>query len=277
MQSDVPRMFETRQFEGNSGENAVNHSGADTFRQIEPMLRSIRQLYGNELEASDGKIGHVKDFYFDDQRWAVRYVVVDTGEWLSGRVVLISPHAFGDFYQNGNRLPVNMTRKQIQEGPGQESDLPVSRQYEEEYYQYYGLPNYWNGAELWGGASYPVVPSQILMRGKDNGPELKSQHGGDPHLQSTKALKDYHIQTSEGVIGHVTDFIVDEKSWAICHVVVETGHWFQGREIVISPKYIERISYEESKVFVSVAKDAIEDAAEYRMPRARYQGSNGRP
>ena len=102
------------------------------------MLRSIKQLYGHSLGTAEGEIGTVKDFYFDDQHWAIRYVVVDTGAWLSGRLVLISPHAFGSFYEDGDSLLVNLTRKQIENSPAIETHKPVSRQYEEEYYRYYG-------------------------------------------------------------------------------------------------------------------------------------------
>ena len=93
------------------------------------MLRSIKQLYGNKLGASDGEIGHVKDFYFDDQNWAVRYLVADTGSWLPGRQVLISPHSLGRLDQAEKILRVNLTRKQIENSPSIESHKPVSRQY----------------------------------------------------------------------------------------------------------------------------------------------------
>src|SRR5580692_8482045 len=104
------------------------------------MAQSIKQLYGKELGATDGEIGHVKDFYFDDQNWTIRYLVVDTGSWLSGRQVLISPHALGRLDQGEKILRVNLTRKQIEESPSIAMHKPVSRQYEEEYYKYYGWP-----------------------------------------------------------------------------------------------------------------------------------------
>ena len=109
------------------------------------MLRSIRQLYGKALGTAEGDIGRVKDFYFNDQHWVVRYVIADTGSWLSGRLVLISPHAFGNVHQDGDCLLVNLSRKQIENGPAIDSDKPVSRQYEEDYYRYYGWPVYWDG------------------------------------------------------------------------------------------------------------------------------------
>jgi len=235
------------------------------------MLRSIKQLYGDKLASPDGEIGRVKDFYFDDRQWALRYVVVDTGAWLPGRLVLISPHAFGHFHQDADCLVVNLTRKQIEESPSIETHKPVSRQYEEEYYRYYGLPGYWNGLELWGGASYPVVPPPPGSEHRERGEHGESPNGDDSHLRSTRSVAGYHIHTRDGSIGDVSDFMVDDRTWAVRHLVVETGHWYYGKEIVISPGRIERISYYESTIFVNVTKAAIHDAAEFKMPRARYQ------
>ncbi|HEY5752897.1 MAG TPA: PRC-barrel domain-containing protein [Chthoniobacterales bacterium] len=106
------------------------------------------------------------------------------------------------------------------------------------------------------------------MPGKEENTGGHSSNGDDPHLRSTRDLGGYHIQTGEGAIGHVTDFMIDGRSWEIRHLVVETGHWFSGKEIVISPKHIDRISYEESKVFVNVTRDAIRRAPEYHVPQS---------
>jgi sporulation protein YlmC with PRC-barrel domain len=251
--------------------STANHSRTSPRSHKHAVLRSIKQLYGNKLTASGEEIGHVKDFYFDDQRWAVRYVVVDTGSWLTGCLVLVSPHAFGDFYQDGDCLLVNLTRTQIENSPPIEAHKPVSRQYEEEYYRYYGLPSYWNGVEMWGAAGLPIAPPPSLTPRMEEARVGGASNSDDPHLRSTKALRGYHIETRDGTIGHVTDLMIDEKSWAIRHLVIETGHWYFGKEIVISPKHIDRISYEESKVYVNVTREAILDAAEYHMPRAEYR------
>jgi uncharacterized protein YrrD len=234
------------------------------------MLRSIKQLYGDTLSASDGHIGHVKDFLFDDQNWAVRYMVVDTGSWLTDRRVLISPHALTNFYQDGANRRVNLKCEQIANSPGLDSHKPVSRQFEEEYYHYYQWPPYWDGGMIWGMGGYPMVlppyPAPLTQPVRKVG----AANGDDPHLRSTQAVVGYEIQTSDGEIGHVIDFIVHEKSWAICHLVVETGRWYSGKEIAIAPKHIERISYEEAKVFLNVTKEAILDAPEYAVPPWAY-------
>jgi uncharacterized protein YrrD len=121
------------------------------------MLRSIKQLYGDKLGASDGEIGHVKDFYFDDQDWVIRYLVADTGTWLPGRKVLISPHSLGRLEQIQKVLRVKLTRKQIEDSPAIETHKPVSRQYEEDYYKHYGWPYYWQGDGLWGMSGFPIL------------------------------------------------------------------------------------------------------------------------
>ncbi len=229
------------------------------------MLRSIKQLYGKKLEASDGDIGHVKDFYFDDQKWVVRYVIVDTGKWISGRLILLSPHAFGDLHQDGGVLLVNLTRQQIENSPPVESHKPVSRQYEEEFHRYYGWASYWDGGDLWGMGGFPgVLPLPSASAPANTAGEVHKDD--DPHLRSTQAIVDYAIETEDGPIGKVTDFMMDNKSWAICHLVVETGHWFSGKEIVLSPDQIDRISYDDSTVFVSITKEAIQQAPEYHVP-----------
>jgi uncharacterized protein YrrD len=232
------------------------------------MLRSATQSYGSELNASDGEIGHVKDFYFDDRQWVVRYVIADTGFWLSGHLVLISPRAVGSFFQGGDSLVVNLTREKIEGSPAIETHMPVTRQFEEKYHSYYDWPSYWEVGGMWGAVGLGMVPPPHVnpIKQEDLGPAAPDKD--DPHLRSTKAVAGYHIHAKEGAIGHVADFMIDDKSWAISYLVVRTGHWYSGKEIVLSPQNIDRISYEESTVFVNVTKEAILNATEYHMPAA---------
>jgi hypothetical protein len=225
------------------------------------MLRSIKQICGDKLGASDGEIGHVKDFYFDDQSWAVRYVVADTGSWLPGRKVLISPHAFGSLQQAGKLLLVNLTRKQIEGSPSIDLHKPVSRQYEEEYYQYYGWPSYWQGSGLWGMSSVPglELPAPPLPVAPVSA-HGRSRESADAHLRSTQAVNGYHLQASDGTIGHICDFMMDAQTWAIRQLVIKTGHRFSGKEVEIATDQIDRISYEESKVFVNLTTEAVEQS-----------------
>ncbi|HTA28913.1 MAG TPA: PRC-barrel domain-containing protein [Candidatus Cybelea sp.] len=234
------------------------------------MLQSIRKLDGEKLAASDGEIGHVKDFYFDDQNWAVRYVVVDTGTWLPGRRVLISPHAFGSLHQAGKLVLVNLTRKQIEDSPPIESHKPVSRQYEEEYYRYFGWPCYWQGDSLWGMSGFPIAP--LPAKAVPNSPATAGPpqpEGIDAHLRSTQAVNGYHLQSSDGIMGHVCDFMMDAQTWAIDHLVIKTGHRFSGKEVQLMTSQVDRISYDDSTVFVNLTKEALEAGS------AKYLASVG--
>jgi sporulation protein YlmC with PRC-barrel domain len=229
------------------------------------MLQSIEQLYGNKLGAADGEIGHVKDFYFDDETWAVRYVVAETGSWLTGRQVLIAPHAFGEFHQTGKLLFVNLRRAQIENSPTIELHKPVSRQFEEEYYRYYGWPSYWQGDGLWGMTGFPVValPANIVSAPDSNTVRVRRK---DAHLRSTRALKGYEIHAMNGTIGHVSDFMMDARTWAIGEFVVKIGHLLAAGEVEIPVNKIGRISYEDSAVHVNLTRNAIEQSPAHHWP-----------
>ena len=230
------------------------------------MYRSIKQLYGDKLGASDGEIGHVKDFYFDDRNWAIRYLVVDTGTWLPGRQVLLAPYAFGRLDQAGKILRVNLTRKQIESSPSIATHKPVSRQYEEEYYRYFGWPYYWQGDGLWGLSGVPILESPTLANGSEpvrvSGP--LPEHV-EPHLRSTQAVNGYHLRTTDKILGHVCDFMVDAQSWVIGQLAIKTGHRLSGQELMIPTKMVDRISYEDSTVFLNVTAEAVEQSPQQEL------------
>lgn len=224
------------------------------------MLQNTKELHGARIAALDGDVGHVKDFYFDDKTWVIRYLVADTGTWLSGRLVLLSALAFAEFDRLAETLHFKLHRKQIEASPAIDSQRPVSRQYEVEYYQHYGWPVYWDGGALWGIGGSPVVmtPSRDQM-------EARLHHRDDKHLRSAKAVIGYAIHTTDGEIGHVSGFMFDEETWAIRAMAVETGHWYAGKKILIPTNRIERISYEESSVFVGLTKADIQQTTENQL------------
>jgi hypothetical protein len=233
------------------------------------MLKTTKELYGLRLAASDGDIGHVKDFYFDDKNWVVRYVVADTGSWLAGRLVLLSPHALGRFDQHAGVLPVNLTRAKIESSPSIETHRPVSRQYEIDYYRYYGWPAYWSGGAMWGLGEYPMpaAPSKAEMADR-----AQLHHRSDKHLQSTQSIVGYEIQAIDGPIGNVSSLMLNDLSWAVPEIVAGSGHWYSGKEILISTKKVVRIGYEESKVFVSLSKGDIARTAASELAGAASIG-----
>ncbi len=235
------------------------------------MLRSVKQLHGDKLGAVDGEIGHVKDFYFDDQNWAVRYVVADTGSWLSGRLVLLSPVALGSLAKDGKVLEVKLTRKQIEDSPSIESHRPVSRVYEEEYYRYYGWPSYWEGGSVWGGSAFPGAlwgtgafpmgpPVEMPPAADDPKPRGEDE---DAHLRSAEEMIGYDIEATDGAVGHVSDFLMDDTTWTIQQFVVDTGSWLSGKKILIAPHEITQVLWDDSRVQVARVKLAIENAPAY--------------
>jgi uncharacterized protein YrrD len=222
------------------------------------MFLIIKQICGDKLGASDGEIGYVKDVYFDDQDWAVRYLVADTGSWMPGRLVLLSPHAFGTLYQGGKVLLVNLTRQQIEDSPPIESHKPVSRQYEEEYHLHYNWPFYWEGDAMWGMSGFPILTQRSgpFPSGRTTAKSARSETG-DSHLRSAKTVAGYHVQAGGEKFGRVTDFVMDDKTWAIRHLVVDTGHWLPGKRVLIAPSQLKRISWDESTVHVDLTKEAV--------------------
>ena len=221
------------------------------------MLNKAQTLTGYTLHSLDGEIGKVKEFYFDDKHWAIRYLVADTGNWLTGRQVLISPHALGAVMKEEQRIAIDLTRKQIEDSPSLTSDKPVSRQFEYEYYGYYGWPMYWGGPYMWG--SYPY----IVRDRKQGADPTKPEKAWDPHLRSTHDVSGHHVQAADGEIGHVDDFVIDDETWAIRYLIIDTRNWWPGKKVLVSPRWIERVSWSESKVFVNLPRETIKQSPEY--------------
>ncbi len=226
------------------------------------MLTKSQNLKGLVIRSSDGEIGSVGEIYFDDQRWVVRYLTVDTGNWLNGRNVLITPHSILQTDWTTGRIDVSLTRKQIENAPDIDTQRPVSRQQEAEYYGYYGYPYYWQGPYIWGPSYSPG--GMVPMWEAQSTTEARVDKGsGDSHLRSTKAVTGYRIQTQDGEIGHIEDFLVDDEAWAIRYLEVDTTNWWPGKKVLLSPDWVESVSWGESKVFVAVTREAIQNCPEY--------------
>jgi len=232
------------------------------------MLDKVITLKGYKLHSLDGEIGEIKEFYFDDHHWTIRYLVADTGNWLIDRQVLISPYALLTVDKKGQYINIDLSKKQIEDSPSLDSDKPVSRQFEESYYSYYGWPMYWGGPYLWG--NYPEI-----MLDRKNWKEVNnSKNAWDSHLRSTHDVIGHHIQATDGELGHVEDFIIDDRTWAIRYLVVNTRNWWPGKRVLISPQWIDRISWTDSKVFVNLLRERIQQAPAYledSLPSREYE------
>jgi hypothetical protein len=230
------------------------------------MLNKVKTLEGYKLHSLDGEIGKVKDFYLDDQHWTIRYLVAETGTWLTSRQVLISPYALTGVAKEDKEIAVNLTKLQIEKSPSLDTEKPVSRQFEQAYYGYYGWAPYWGGPSIWGSYTYPYRPGSypyVVSERERESKLARDEQEWDPHLRSTHAVTGYHIQATDGEIGHVSDFIVDDKSWTIRYLIVDTRNWWPGKRVLVSPNWIERVSWDDSKVFVSLSRENIKLAPEY--------------
>jgi uncharacterized protein YrrD len=221
------------------------------------VLSKAKTLKGYKLDSLDGEIGKVKEFYFDDRYWTIRYLVADTGNWLTGRQVLISPYALNSVIKSEKQLSVDLTKMQIENSPSLESHKPVSRQFEDDYYGYYGWPTYWSGSSVWRDSPY-------IERNRNKWREsTKGAKAWDRHLRSTYEVTGYHLQALDGEIGHIEDFIIDDETWTIRYLIINTGNWWPGKKVLVSPQWIERVSWNESKAFVNLSRDTIKESPEY--------------
>jgi uncharacterized protein YrrD len=224
------------------------------------MLHHLASLHGYHLAATDGEIGKVRDVYFDDHTWTVRYLIVGAGSWLTGRDVLIAPRSLGAVDPENRTIAVQLTQEQVRNSPPIETAQPISRHYEMQFHQYYGWDPYWMNAAGVPGLWAPFPPAVMPI---DPPPQEVDESKRDPHLRSVEEVTGYGIHAQDGEIGHVTDFIADDTAWRIRYMAVKTGILMFGRTVLLSPEWIERISFDRKEVFVNVPQQAIKEAPEY--------------
>ncbi|NOT59786.1 MAG: PRC-barrel domain containing protein [Acidobacteria bacterium] len=256
------------------------------------MLRSVNDMSGFHLVATDGEIGHVEEFYFDDERWALRYVVVNSGNWLAGRQTLISPFSVTQVDWEKRLLHVALTKSQVKHSPDIDTHQPVSRQMEAKYADYYGYPYYWGSPFLWGAEGHPALAARrptmapatttfaaaassavkgpavtgvsVTGRLNTNGTAAPARViPPDIHLRSTQEVSAYSIAATDGELGHVEDFIVEEDSWAIRYLVVDTHKWWAGKKVMIAPKWIASIDWAQANVHVTLPREGIKQSPTY--------------
>jgi hypothetical protein len=221
-------------------------------------LEAGRALAARTLQGIDGEIGRVEEFYFDDRRWPVRYLVVNTGGWLMGRRVLIPPAGVAELSADGRRLRVELTREQIRNSPHVDTRKPVSRLYKERYYSYYGWPPYWDTGLVPGLPPTRTVPAVASAAGSHATPDPKQTH-----LRSSSEVSGYRIAAQDDAFGHVEDFLIDTRAWSIRYLEIDTRNWWPGRHVLISPDWIEAVDWVERSVVVGLKRDLIERAPEY--------------
>lgn len=229
------------------------------------MFRSLKNLERYAVSATDGDVGTVVNFLLDDERWVVRYLVVETGTFFNERRVLISPISFRRAEWSTHRFEVTLTMDKIKKSPSIDTDKPVSRQHELDYHAYYGYPYYWGYSGIWAMGGYP---SLLAAAERNDVPAKEPDKSGDVHLRSAKEVRGYGIQGSDGAIGHVDDFIVDDETWEVRYLVVDTSNWWFGKKVLLAPHWANRVSWNERKVFIDLSRQAIKSGPEWNVDAA---------
>lgn len=210
------------------------------------MLYNMKNIMDSSIHAIDGEIGKADDFYFDDRSWGIRYMIVDTGTWLTERKVLLSPVVINRTDNENNVIYTKLTKNQILNSPDIDTNRPVSEQHENSdiIFPLYGMVP----------VGYPVFESK--NRPKEMAPD-------DPHLRSADEVIGYNISALDGEIGHVEDMIIETNDWAIHFWVVKTKNWLPGKKVLISPHWVNAISWEDKKVYFDMTVESIKNSPEF--------------
>jgi len=229
------------------------------------MLRTASTIKGYAIAASDGVIGTVSDFLFDDTRWSVRWLVVATGSFFTRREVLLPTSAVTHLSPDEKQFSVDLTIQQVKNSPDVDTNLPVSRQTEGMLYDSYGWSPYWGRGAFAGGYGFVSggmqdLPSPGSWREQR---DVENLDDGDPHLRSIAAVTGYHIEATDGDIGHVEDFLLRDGKWHIDYLVVDTNNWWPGKKVLISPASIKSIDWADRSVEISVARQTVKDSPAY--------------
>lgn len=216
------------------------------------MLKAANEVLGYKIAARDGEIGKAYDFFFDYRSWTVRYLVVDTGAWLSDRRVLLVPQALGHSDWERRTFSVDLTRAQVSESPQIDTDQPLTRWHEEQLHTYYAWAPYW-GSSFMAGYMQPaqiVVPEPVP-------PSEAAEPPPDNGLRSVRDTTGYHVAAADGDIGHVEDLIIDEEGWRIRYVVVDTRNWLPGRKVLVDPRWVRDIDWATRSAGTDLTRDQV--------------------
>jgi len=224
------------------------------------MLHTLNDMIGTTIRATDGSLGPVHDFYFDDSTWTIRYMVADTDAALSGRKVLIGLVALGTPDWQSETFSVNLTCEQVRTSPAVDTEKPVFRQHEIDLHLHYSWPAYWDAGY---GGTFGITPYPLFEKPLEEQEPSSSANEENPHLRSTRQITGYHIHATDGVIGHCTDFIVDEETWEIAYLVIETGNWFMGEKVLVAVKWINNIQWSDDCIYVNLSRTMVKSSPEF--------------
>jgi len=236
------------------------------------MLFAASGLEGSPVKASDGEIGAVKDFLFDDRTWTIRWMEVETGLWLPGRRVLIHPSAIAPLalppkpalpmmsFGKELELAVNLTRAEIEAGPQARADEPVTRQMESLLYDYYGWDPYW-GVTHFGAGALPNAEQQIVPEAARRDADAEEFPPEDVSgFHGVASISGYHVHASDGDIGHVENVLADDSNWEIRYLIIATRNWLPGKVVQISPYAVRDINWFGDSINMNITREQVRSA-----------------
>jgi hypothetical protein len=211
----------------------------------------------------------VRDVLFDDETWKTRWIVADADGWFGGRAVLIDPSVIGQPDDGRKLLPVNLTMARIKASPGIADHQPVSRQMDTGEIDPYGYDPRWQWQY---GAGDSVAYRQMAPPHEaewysecDSG---NRSCNGDPHLRSVAAVTGYHIQATDGDIGHVESFLVDDQGWSILYLVIDTRNWLRGTHVLVAPAAVSGIDWSSGEVRLRVTREQVRTSRAWQSEAA---------
>lgn len=212
-------------------------------------MRSFRELRGFAIRATDGRIGTLSDVYFDDSGWQVRYCVIDTGQWTGSRYVLVGSRRLGLVDATSRDLWVRLSKAEVRRSHRAETHKPVSKQ------RHTPLISALSRLVPWPG-QHRTEPDSA-----------RAPH--DRHLRSCQAVVGHRLAAIDGTIGRVDDFLIDDKAWAIRHLIIDAGdHSPAGSRVLMAPRHISGISWPQAAVSVNLTRDAVVRAPIYQAAAA---------
>ena len=227
------------------------------------MLRSIRTVLGYTIQALDGYIGLSKDFLFDDRQWVVRYLIVKTEKWLPGRKVLVSPRFINDLNWAARIIKINCSRVSIESSPRLDMHAPVSHEFETAFYDHYTVANHWPVTEPrdnpTNGYAHVTKNSNHFNNTANHNPPISKTYG----LQLVSEVTGYNIEARDKLTGHVEDFIVDEHSWQIRYLVIDTRNWLPAPKVIVNPQWFKTVDWNHKKISTRLTARQIKDSPRY--------------
>lgn len=226
------------------------------------MLIRAKELKTFTIDATDGEIGQVLDFYFDEDRWTVRYIVVDSGAWFSASTLLVSPAAIFSIDSPGRYINTSLSRLEVKNSPTFDRRLPLLRHSEIAYHDYFHYAYYWAGPNLWGSAANPSEIRNVAAA--QGGITASFAHATEhTHVHSAESVNGFQIAAVDSDVGYIKDFLLDDETWAIRYLIIDTGNWWPGKQIMLAPQWATEVRWAERRVYVDLALEDIKNSPEF--------------